>query len=95
MEKQVFSTWYIVSKPSCRACRPLKKPSTVSLAQQAGQEAGRAPQALLTWGKPALSGIQGFLQPPTQSVHKPTVLGRVKLQRPAIKPTHIKEKVNL
>lgn len=90
MEEQVFSAWHRASQSSCMACRPLKK---AQHGQQPGREAGRVCRLCLHAGN--LSAAQGFLQCPAQPVHKPTVLGRAELQRPAIKPTHIKEKVNL
>lgn len=66
MEEQVFSAWHGASQSSCTACRPLKKPSTVSLDAAAWAGGRQGLQALLTWGKPALSGVQGFLQCPAQ-----------------------------
>lgn len=49
----------------------------------------------LMTGTTALSGVQGLPQCSAQPVCKPAVLGRATLQRPAIKPTHIKVKTTL
>lgn len=87
-----FSLGTVPPRPAAWLADPSKSPARAAAAW-AGDRQG--PQASLTRWKPPLSGVQGFLGCPAQPIHKPTVLGGAKLQRPAIKPTRIKEKTNL